>query len=236
MIAESTVHEMSGSIAATTVKLAIDRFLQPGFAAEQRTARALRAQIGNAFRDCNHRPARESDRRKDRGVTTRSVERRERDNLKREREKNRRGAEAADPAIAQNLQRTIAIAARAESIRRVGESVQMQRAGDDRQREHDQDRANRQVEKSCEKKILERKNDRDREPDKREPSKGRRDRFIVDPVAWKNRNDRQKARRYAQLCDHAPHRRVERSGVWRGAHRDYGSLPETPADSNVAIE
>ena len=59
------------------------------------------------------------------------------EHLQREGEEKRDRAECADPAVAQNLQRADAIAAGAERVRGVGQTIEMNRAGEHRQREDD---------------------------------------------------------------------------------------------------
>ena len=69
-------------------------------------------------------------------------QRREREDFQRQVEENCACAERSDPAVAEDVECALAIASRAERVGRVCQSVQMNRAGDDREREDDENRTN----------------------------------------------------------------------------------------------
>ena len=77
-----------------------------------------------------HRPTREHRSDDQRSVTAMTRQRRERENFERQVEEDRARAERADAAVAQNVERAIAIASCAERVGRVGQSVEMNCAGD----------------------------------------------------------------------------------------------------------
>ena len=66
-----------------------------------------------------------------------TYDRGERDSLERQHKEQRDRAEAADRAVAHNRKRPLAIASGAECVGRVGETVEMEGAGQHREREHD---------------------------------------------------------------------------------------------------
>src|SRR5271163_4147309 len=96
-------------------------------------------------------------------------ERRERENFQRQVEENCARAESADAAVAQDVEGALTVASRAERVGSVGQSVEMNGAGDEGERDDDKNRANHPREHVSEQPILTDERHAQKETDDWEP-------------------------------------------------------------------